>query len=217
MTRRRCTAPCLAALALAAAAALAGCRAADGAPGDGVPTAEAPASMDHSRHLAGVDAVEPGGMSLYHVAAKWTDQHGERRELGSLAGRPQLVAMVYTNCGSACPRIVLDMKRVEREFPDVGLVLISIDPARDTPGRLAEFAAGSRLGERWTLLNGDDDALAETAAVLGVRWRRISDTDFMHSNVITLLDSHGDPIHRQEALGEVDGTLAALRTLTPPR
>jgi protein SCO1/2 len=92
-------------------------------------------------------------------------------------------------------------------------VLVSIDPQRDTPGRLLEFAHGSRLGERWTLLNGDDDALIELAAVLGVRYRRVSETEFVHSNLITVLDAAGNIAYRQETLGEVTGTAAALREM----
>jgi protein SCO1/2 len=146
--------------------------------------------------------------------APWTDQHGAARRLADLAGRPQVIAMVYTNCGSACPLIVGDMKRLEATFPELGLVLVSIDPERDTPGRLHEFATGSRMGERWTLLNGADDQLMELAAVLGVRYRKVSDTDFMHSNVITVLNAAGEIVYRQEALGEVAGTIEALEALT---
>ncbi|NIQ52455.1 MAG: SCO family protein, partial [Gammaproteobacteria bacterium] len=55
-----------------------------------------------------------------------------------LAGRVRVVAMVYTSCAYACPRIMLDMKRIEAELgpeyrEDVGFVIVSIDPERDTP------------------------------------------------------------------------------------
>lgn len=178
-----------------------------------------PAGDVHSHHAAATDvagaeavaAAPASDLSVYQLESEWTDQHGRTRKLAELAGRPQAVAMVYTHCGSACPRIVGDLKRLEAEFPQLGLVLVSIDPERDSPGRLLEFAQGSRLGERWTLLNGADGALMELAAVLGVRYRRVSDTEFMHSNLITVLDAVGNIAYRQEGLGESERMAAALR------
>ena len=48
----------------------------------------------------------------------WTDQTGWERALGTLAGRPQVVVMAYTSCRFACPRLLLDMKRIEDELGD---------------------------------------------------------------------------------------------------
>ncbi len=152
------------------------------------------------------------GMSVYNLAGEWLDQFGRARPLDSLGGRVQLVALAYTNCAVACPQIVADMKRIEAQVPDVGFVLVSIDPARDTPDQLRRFAEGSRLPPaRWTLLHGADDQLLELAAVLGIRYRRISDTDFMHSNVIVVIDERGEVLHRQAGLGAVEETVSRLR------
>lgn len=173
------------------------------------------AADPHAHHAAadiGADA-PLSGHSVYQVASPWTDQHGAERTLAELRGRPQVIAMVYTHCGSACPRIVGDMKRLEATHPGLEFVLVSIDPDRDTPGRLREFAEGSRLGDNWTLLRGADDDLLELAAVLGVRYRRINAEEFMHSNVITVLDAEGKVAYRQEALGELAGTFAAVARL----
>lgn len=173
------------------------------------PAAQDPgAHAEHAAHTS-LEAAAPSGLSLYQLESEWQDQHGATRQLADLPG-PQAIAMVYTHCGSACPRIVMDMKRLEAEYPALKLTLVSIDPERDTPGRLLEFAEGSRLDESWTLLNGSEDDLLELAAVLGVKYRRISEEDFMHSNIITILDEQGVIVHRQQALGEVEGTLAAL-------
>ena len=184
-------------------------------------TSEQPAGDVHAHHAAAPDsataaAVSPlpaSDLSVYQLESEWTDQHGRSRRLADLRGRPQAVAMVYTHCGSACPRIVGDLKRLEAEFPELGLVLVSIDSERDSPGRLHEFAQGSGLVERWTLLNGDDGVLMELAAVLGVRYRRVSETEFVHSNLITVLDATGNIAYRQEGLGQTEGTIAALRQL----
>ena len=91
---------------------------------------------------------DPDRYSVYDLDAHWRDQRGNARQLSSLRGRPQVVAMIYTHCSTTCPFTVAEMKRIERESPrDVGFVLVSLDPARDDPARLAAFA--SERGRRW--------------------------------------------------------------------
>jgi protein SCO1/2 len=153
------------------------------------------------------------GMSLHHLDAPWLDQHGDTLRLADLAERVQVVALVYTTCGQACPRIVAEMKQIESAVPDAGFVLVSIDPERDTPEQLARFAEGARLDPaRWTLLTGSDGALLELAAVLGVRYRRISETDFMHTNALSVLDRDGVVRHQQLGFDGVGATIDAVLT-----
>lgn len=180
-------------------------------------------SMGHATH-GGMEhtelaAMEPSDFSVYHAEADWTDQHGVERQLTSLAGRVQVVAMLYTNCAFACPRIMLDMKRIEGELgpglrDEVGFVVVSIDPERDTPEQLAQFARGSKLDpERWTLLHGDEGDILELAALLGVQYRETSPGEWVHSNLITVLDPEGEIVHRQLGLGtDPTETLAAIRS-----
>lgn len=168
------------------------------------------AAHDHAAVGHGADGLpagEPADFSIYHATSTWTDQLGEARPLESLAGRFQVVGMVYTSCAYACPRMMLDMKRIEGELaPEdrdrVGFVLVSIDPDRDTPERLGEYARGARLDpDRWTLLHGDPGDILELAALLGVQYRRMSDGEFVHSNLLTVLDPAGRVVHRQLGLG----------------
>jgi protein SCO1 len=177
------------------------------------------AHAHHGAHDAdGLPADEPAGFSIYHATSTWTDQNGQRRPLDSLAGRFQVVAMVYTSCGDACPRMLLDMKRIEGELPAelrdrVGFVIVTLDPERDTPERLAEYARGARLDDaRWTLLHGDPGDILELAALLGVQYRAMGDGDFLHSNLLTVLDPAGQVVHRQVGLGADPGpSLQAIR------
>src|SRR5690606_29260190 len=120
----------------------------------GAPVGEAAPERAHEAHAhpaaPAPEAAEPSGLSVYNLESLWRDQEGGERPLLSLAGRPQVVAMIYTHCGHVCPRILLDMKRIEAEVtrahPEgVGFVLVSIDPERDTPERLKEYAELARL------------------------------------------------------------------------
>ncbi len=202
--------------------ALPGCDRADGAPSDTAPSptgAPAAAAGEHRHAIPPPAPGEPTDHSVYNLESTWRDQHDRERTLASLAGRVQVVAMVYTHCGRTCPQVLLDMKRIEGsvagEHPgEVGFVLVSIDPERDTPERLARFAEGARLDPaRWTLLNGSDADVLELAALLGVKYRREGGTEFSHSNVLTVLDRNGEVAHRQLGLGGegVSETLEAVR------
>jgi protein SCO1 len=178
----------------------------------------APAAHDHGAAMDEMPADEPADFSIYHSESVWTDQHGEPRPLASLAGRIQVVGMVYTSCGYACPRMILDMRRLGDELgdrDDVSFVLASIDPERDTPERLAEYAEGARLDPaQWTLLHGDEGDVLELAALLGVRYRKMANGEFIHSNLLTVLDRGGQIVHRQMGLGvDPAATLEAIRSL----
>ncbi|HEX8275465.1 MAG TPA: SCO family protein [Longimicrobiaceae bacterium] len=176
-------------------------------------------SAAHSGHAAQAPAPgEPTGESVYNLESVWRDQLGRERTLGSLAGRVQVVSMVYTYCGRTCPQVLLDMKRIEGATGSgAGFVLVSIDPERDTPDRLRTFAEGARLDPaRWTLLSGGD--VLELAALLGVKYRRESATELSHSNVLVVLDRRGEIVHRQLGLGGegVDRTAQAVRAALRP-
>ena len=79
-------------------------------------------SMDHSEH-AEMDMAtgEPTGESIYNVSSNWKTRHGHTVKLDSLRGKIQVVAMVYTSCEYACPRILTDMKRIRDGLPDKAL------------------------------------------------------------------------------------------------
>jgi protein SCO1 len=164
------------------------------------------------------------GFSVYELGSPWRDAGGRERTLGSLAGRVQVVAMVYTRCTQTCPLIVTEMKRLEaalspQERARVGFVLVSLDPERDAPAQLTHFASGMRLDPAaWTLLAGDAESVRELAAVLGIRYRVEADGQISHSNTYLVLDPAGRMIHRQDGVGSgVAPVLARVRAAAAER
>lgn len=154
--------------------------------------------------------------SLYDLDRDWRNERGESVRLASLRGRPRVIAMIYTHCSTTCPFTVAEMKRIERESPvNAGFVLVSLDPARDDPARLAMFARERNLdSERWTLLDGSDDAVRELANLLGVQYRRLSPAELAHSNALTLVDADGVVVYQDaglDASAEVMTALAATQ------
>ena len=173
------------------------------------------APVNAAERLATAPGSHADSYSIYDLGSSWRDQAGSVRTLGALRGRPQLLALVYTRCASTCPLVVEDLKRIAAVTdPRLGFVLVSLDPVRDDPLALAEFARRHGLGpDRWTLLTGADGDVRALAASLGVRYRRVSPQEIAHSNTLTLLDSAGRVIHQQQGLGDLDETVIAARAL----
>ena len=163
---------------------------------------------------------ETGDGSLYELEFALTDADGRTRHLAEFRGRPFVASMIYTNCTSVCPRVTADLQALQSALPadlddDVEFVLFSLDPARDTPAALREFASSRHLEpEHWTLLAAGPDDMRTLAAVLGVRFRPDGEGEIAHSALIAVVDREGVIRHRQ--VGTVDdrsGLVAAVRSV----
>lgn len=178
-------------------------------------TAHASSCCDHKE-----DATNATAESIYQLDASWTNQLGKPMTLADLKGRPVLITMGYATCKFACPRLAADLLAIEKkltaeELKNLAVVFVSIDPGRDTPAQIKTFLDQYQVDhQRWHGLRGEEDAILELSVALGIRYRKVNDTDFAHSNVIALLSPTGEIVHRQEGLG-TDPTklIAALRTL----
>ena len=53
----------------------------------------------------------------------------------------------------------------------------------------------------WTLLNGKENVTLELAALLGVKYKKTSATDYAHSNLITIINPEGEVAYQQIGLG----------------
>ena len=159
-------------------------------------------------------------LSIFHLPAKWTTQNKEVIELQDLRGRVLVMVMIYTSCQVACPRLVADMRSIESEIAknlkgNVKYILVSIDPTTDTPERLKSFALENQMNdEQWLFLQGDEDSVLEFAAVLGVRYKKVSPVDFSHSNIISVFDRNGVLVYQQQGLGvDNNETVNIIRAL----
>jgi len=99
-----------------------------------------------------------------------TDQRGQPFGIRDLQGRVWVADFIFTACQEACPLLSQKMAEVGRRArhlgPDFHLVSFSVDPIRDTPERLAAYAA--RYGANplaWSFLTGSAGAVE--AAVVG--------------------------------------------------
>lgn len=176
------------------------------------PKASANAHVHH-QELAG-DGFSAG--SLYQLEATYTGDDGRLVALGQLRGRPVVLAMFFASCTYACPMIVADMTRIRDGLPAdlrerAALVLVSFDTKRDTPEALQRYRKDRGLNKQWTLLHGDDGAVRELAALLGVKFKQEADGQFAHSNIISILNAEGEVVHQRAGLkGGLEDATAAL-------
>jgi len=145
--------------------------------------------------------------SIFNLTSKWKTEEGNEIELKDLRGKTLVMVMIYTTCKAACPRLVADMRNIEKQIPkkynkDLRYVLISIDPETDTPKKLKAFAKENLMDdEHWIFLQGTKTSVREFANVLAVKYKEISPLDFSHSNIISVFNSNGELVHQQEGLG----------------
>lgn len=143
-------------------------------------------------------AAEFSEKSIYQLTGNWTDQNNKLVHLGKYKGKKVVLAMFFASCTYACPIILNDMQKIEKSLSNEKLaetefVFLSIDPERDTPEKLLQYAKRKNLDmNRWSLLTGKNDDILEIAALLGFKFRKEANGDFSHTNVITLLNEKGE-------------------------
>lgn len=92
------------------------------------------------------------------------NQNGERVSHENLRGHIVIYNMAFTACGEACAdawALMASLQQSVAQLPTdipVDLVTISVDPGRDTPETLRDFARSQGIDTtRWHLLTGDAD------------------------------------------------------------
>ena len=150
--------------------------------------------------------------SVYQVGGTWLTENNESIQLASLAGKPQLIALIYTGCSNACPIIVESMKRVEKQVPanmrsKMGFVLVSLTPDTDYPKTLKAFVEKKGLNSNWKLLRGNNELVRTLSNALNGRYKVIKEGDVAHSNTVTLINKQG------QIQMQASGTLTGIKPI----
>ncbi len=134
-----------------------------------------------------------------------TSQDGAQVSLADFRGRVVAVTFIYTLCTDTCPVLTPMMSFVQdRLGPDFGarvaFVSITVDPERDTPAALKEYAQafGADLGG-WAFLTGAPEAIREVTRRYGVFAVPAANGDVDHSFLTSIVDRRG--ILRVQYLG----------------
>lgn len=113
-----------------------------------------------------------------------------------LRGTPFLVFFGYTHCPDVCPLTLAKITQVLKELgPDarVKVLFVTVDPERDTPDRMAEYAAN--FDARVIGLSGDRAEVDAMLAAYQIYARKVptpsGDYTMDHSAVVYLMDREG--------------------------
>lgn len=147
--------------------------------------------------VAPATAGPPSG-SLYQAPLTWRTDRGDTVRLDHWKGKPVVLTMVFTSCQATCPLTMGKLgeiqKRFDREKLAAEFVIVSFDPVRDTPEKLAAYRTQTNhTNENWTFLVGSEEDTRMLAMLLGIKYSRNPVTgDIMHDNKIVLLNGAGE-------------------------
>ncbi|HVJ15034.1 MAG TPA: SCO family protein [Polyangiaceae bacterium] len=167
------------------------------------PRSVAAPSSEHESLPAGTTA---SGAPLYDLRLTLSAHDGRQVGLAEFRGHPVLISMFYGSCAYACPTLLSDVKRIERQLPtatreELRVLLVSFDAANDTPARLTELVAAHGLdARRWLLTRASDSDALTLAAALGIKYRKLPAGGFNHTSLITLLAPDGKIVAQSEGL-----------------
>lgn len=105
---------------------------------------------------------QPELMTYYPVPDfTLTDQAGKAVTRQDLAGKVWVADFIFTNCGGTCPLMTGRMRKLQDALPpEIRLVSFTVDPSRDTPEVLANYAKQhGAADDRWIFLTGRKDEL----------------------------------------------------------
>ncbi len=143
------------------------------------------------------DIAENGDSSLHVIRPfSFTDQQDRTVTNQTVAGKLYVADFFFTSCPTICPKVKQQMLRIEQKFGDrIMLLSHTIDPKRDTPEHLKEYATkvGVKNQDNWRFLTGDKFEIYDIAEdYMSVA---VENADapggFDHSGYILLVDGDG--------------------------
>jgi len=158
----------------------------------------------------------PGTISRVDIDASafvLTDQQGRRASLADFEGRAALLTFAFSHCTAICPTIVHEIRTARRAANrgEVPILIVTLDPWRDTPEQLASIAAAWELEPGDRVLSGSVAEVERTLDALGVGRQRDEATgDVSHAGTVMALDARGHVTWRLDGgWGQVQQLLAA--------
>ena len=143
-----------------------------------------------------------------------TDQFGREISLESFRGRPVIVTFAFAHCDTVCPLIVADVLAARRRIdgPSPPVLVITLDPWRDTIGRLRSIADFWHLDAGTHVLSGSPDAVERVLNAWRVpRARNQKTGDISHPSIIYIVDAGGRIAY--VVSGGAEAIAAAVRAL----
>ena len=122
------------------------------------------------------------------------NQTGDTVSPEQFRGRVMIVGFAYGHCETVCPTVVRELvdarSRLASESPVV--LILTLDPWRDTPSRLASLAARWGLPADVFVLSGGVSAVEQALDAWGVARSRDPETgEIVHTTQVFVVDKQG--------------------------
>jgi protein SCO1 len=122
-----------------------------------------------------------------------TDQDGRSVSLSGYRGHVTVLAFLYSTCGAACVVIAQQIRGALDELPaPVPVLIVSADPAADTPAHVSRFLAQVSLSGRVQYLTGTRAQLRRVWRAYRVTPASAGRKAFAQYASVLLLDRDGD-------------------------
>jgi cytochrome oxidase Cu insertion factor (SCO1/SenC/PrrC family) len=139
-------------------------------------------------------AVAAGRVDDKAPTLRLVDQHGDSVSLEQFRGRPVIVTFAFGHCTTVCPLTVQAARLAARRLSGKRAVLlvVTLDPWRDTEPRLPYLAGRWELGESMHLLSGAADEVERTLSRWRVpRARNPATGDITHPSMVYVIGPDG--------------------------
>ena len=142
---------------------------------------------------------------------------GNKVGASAFLGKTTLLFFGFTHCPGICPSTLASVRIALAEMgpaaEEVQMLLVTVDPARDTPEALQEYTA--RFGPWLDGLTGSEESLKalNSAYKVAFEWLPADKTgnyDVMHSTVVYAFDSRG---HCRLLIRDVADTITLVADL----
>ena len=126
-----------------------------------------------------------------------TSQDGGRVTLADFRGKVVAVTFIYTLCTTTCPVLTPMMSFVQDQLGSnfgtkIAFVSITVDPERDTPQVLKEYAQAFDANlAGWAFLTGTPDAIRDVTRRYGVFASKTANGDVDHTFLTSIVDPRG--------------------------
>ena len=126
-----------------------------------------------------------------------TSDHGDVR-LSDFQGKIALLYFGYTYCPDICPltlgKLAQTMQGLGSSAKNIQVIFISVDPERDTPQKLGQYARGFDPG--FIGVTGTPQAIASVTHDYGIFYQKTniqSPTNYLiaHTSVVVVIDRQG--------------------------
>lgn len=137
------------------------------------------------------------------IGQNWslTDHTGQVRQADSFPGKASLVFFGFTQCPDVCPAALAEisaaLQSLGTQAQDVQVLMITVDPDRDTPELLGEYldAFDQGLPTKFLGLTGTSEEIRQTAADFRAYYAKVPTPDgsytMDHSASFYLIDQQG--------------------------